>query len=263
MTVKNLCTKRQRHSYLENTLHRETFESAHSVLLAIFATEKACTNALTPWYTVLLLKVSYSTRYSSNPNSRVPQAYPTLMTTSQLRLAFTTMVGCASNSDDALAWYCILELIAAISALPRLSAPPSALPSLPPSHPDLSDLASPKQSTSRDFSDSASTRIEEASTLSPLETQSLQLPRGYLLLTLIDQTTAVNLVLLRSLLDCIWDFVREEKDGEAKDALVKVLFGTLGEGLDATKREEGVRYWMERGEELDGASSTITCSPYS
>ena len=248
------------YSFLENTLHHEAFESAHSVLLAIFATEKACANALAPWYTVLLLKVSDLTTHSLL-SSRVPQAYPSLMTTSQLRLAFTTMVGCVSNSDDALAWYCIMELIAAISALPRLSAPPLPLPSLPPSHSDLSDLASPEPSpsTSRDFSDSASTRLDEASTLSPLETQCLQLPRGYLLLTLIDQTTAVNLVLLRSLLDRIWDFVREEEDGEAKDALVKVLFGTLGEGLDATKREEGVRYWMERGEELDGASSTVVC----
>ncbi|KAL8279383.1 hypothetical protein RQP46_008195 [Phenoliferia psychrophenolica] len=231
--------------YLENTLHRETFESAHSVLLAIFATEKGCASALAPWYTALLLR-----------------AYPTLMTTSQLRLAFTTMVGCLSNSDDALAWYCVQELISTIANLPPSPTSNTALlESTPPSRSlsPVTDLtstdASPEPPTSRDFSDAPPTRLDEASTLSPLETLALQLPRGHLLLTLIDQTTAVNLVLLRSLLDRIWDFVREEEEGEAKDALVKVFFGTLGEGLDATKREEGVRYWMERGEELDGATS--------
>lgn len=41
-----------------------------------------------------------------------------------------------------------------------------------------------------------------------------------------------------------------EEGENGRQALVKVVFNTLGEGLDATKREEGVRYWLERGEEL-------------
>lgn len=43
--------------YLEDPTHRDTFESAHSVLLAIFASEKGCANELAPWYTKLLLRV--------------------------------------------------------------------------------------------------------------------------------------------------------------------------------------------------------------
>lgn len=171
------------------------------------------------------------------------QAYPTLMTTSQLRLAFTTMVSCVSRSDDALAWYAIEQLTSAISLLP-LSSPS---PPPPPSPTDLSLVPAPL----RDFSDAGPTRLDEASSLSPLETLALQLGRGHLLLTLIDQSTAVNLVLLRSLLDRIWDLVGQEPEGEPKHALIKVLFATLGQGLDATKRDEGVRYWLDRADELD------------
>lgn len=46
-----------RYRYLEDPKYRDTFESAHSVLLAIFASEKKCANDLAPWYTRLLLSV--------------------------------------------------------------------------------------------------------------------------------------------------------------------------------------------------------------
>lgn len=42
----------------------------------------------------------------------------------------------------------------------------------------------------------------------------------------------------------------EVRGSEEKSALVKVVFNTLGEGLDATKRDEGVKYWLEKREEL-------------
>ena len=182
------------------------------------------------------------------------------MSPSQLRLAFTTMIRCISATDDALAWYCILQLIQAIRSLPTSAASPptpttsAALPQ--PASPTIAESATGQ----RDFDEEASsTRLDESSLLSPLEQRALTLPRGALLLTLIDQTTSVNLILLRKLLDEIWAFVREEaegvgvsKEGEEtpKEALVKVVFGTLGEGLDATKRSEGVRYWLEHREEL-------------
>lgn len=45
--------------YLDNPKYRDTFESAHSVLLAIFSSEKEpIANAIAPWYTQLLLRVS-------------------------------------------------------------------------------------------------------------------------------------------------------------------------------------------------------------
>lgn len=186
------------------------------------------------------------------------------MSASQLRLAFTTIVRCVSATDDALAWYCILQLIDAIRALPASTSTPTPTSSAIAPQPGASAPAPP--TTSRDFDEEASsTRLDETSSLSPLEQRALTLQRGHLLLTLIDQTTSVNLILLRKLLDEIWYFIREEgagvdevmgkaADGEEspKEALVKVVFGTLGEGLDATKREEGVRYWLEHSEELAG-----------
>ena len=191
------------------------------------------------------------------------------MSASQLRLAFTTVIRCVSNSDDALAWYCILQLMSAISSIPLSS--PSTIPSPPPS--TLTPAHEANANVPRDFDDDdPTTRLDEASSLSPLESTALQLRRGHLLLTLIDQTTSVNLILLRSLLAQIWEFVKEEgseKENEVlgevmsaergaageesgKEALVKIVFNTLGEGLDATKREEGVRWWMEHGQELNG-----------
>lgn len=190
------------------------------------------------------------------------------MSASQLRLAFTTIVRCVSSSDDALAWYCILKLIEAIRALPASSSELKSASTLtfsaPPPQPATSSSSSTPPPTNRDYDEEATqTRLDESSSLSPLEQRALTLHRGHLLLTLIDQTTSVNLILLRKLLDEIWGFIKEEGAGvdavlsgaeeeTPKEALVKVVFGTLGEGLDATKREEGVRYWMEHGEELAG-----------
>jgi hypothetical protein len=233
------------------------------VLLAVFATAKPCATDLAPFCIQLLLR-----------------AYPRLMSASQLRLAYTAVVRCASGSDDALAWYCILQLIEDIRKIEpgTLLAPPGSSIS------NAQDVPPSASSTPREYDDEAAqTRIDEAASLSPLERQALTLRRGHLLLALIDQTTSCNLVLLRKLLDQIWTFVKEERQhegaavtalapvtavsatrpsssssapveeeepGSAVDALVKVLFSTLGEGLDATKREEGVRYWLERSEEL-------------
>lgn len=195
---------------------------------------------------------------------RNPQAYPDLMSASQLRLAFTTMIRCVSNSDDALAWYCLLQLTDAISAIPISTAatrPPASLEQTASLAVLADDVAGTEDQTSDREFDEENTRLDEATMLSPLELQALSLQRGHLLLTLIDQTTAVNLILLRSLLEQIWSFIRAEGNdvetgakraqGETgKEALVKVVFNTLGEGLDATKREEGVQFWLNRSEEL-------------
>jgi hypothetical protein len=159
------------------------------------------------------------------------------------------MIRCVSNSDDALVWYCLLQLIEAIRLLPVSSPTTSSIPSIdgPTTEALVDDSAS-----SREFDEeSTTTRLDSAITLSPLESTALKLQRGHLLLTLIDQTTSVNLILLRTLLNQIWMFVNDEVRGsEEKSALVKVVFNTLGEGLDATKRDEGVKYWLEKREEL-------------
>lgn len=179
------------------------------------------------------------------------------MSAPQLRLAFTTMIRCLSNEDDALAWWCILQLIEAIKLLPSSAAPSSPVRLETTAQTVLASVDEDEEpiNSGREFDAAeAPTNLSDAVPLSPLETQALELPRGHLLLALIDQTTSVNLILLRSLLEQIWEFIDRE-EGEGRDALVKVLFSTLGEGLDATKREEGVRWWMERGSELGPASA--------
>lgn len=185
------------------------------------------------------------------------------MTASQLRLAFTTMIRCISTTDDALAWYCILQLISTIESIPTTVSrvtPPVLPTSTTDSNINSNSEDSTNPTTTRSFNDEEpTTRLSEASNLSPLEQAALKSERGHLLLTLIDQTTSVNLILLRSLLEKIWEFVKVEEivgegiegeAGEGREALMKVVFNTLGEGLDDTKRDEGVRFWLERGSEL-------------
>lgn len=206
------------------------------------------------------------------------------MSASQLRLAYTAVVRCASGSDDALAWYCILQLVDAIKDIPpgQLAVTPAAASSTPsPSSPNSSNASEATSSSPREFDDEAvQTRLDEAASLSDSERQALTLRRGHVLLALIDQTTSCNLVLLRKLLYQIWSFVRQERScemeelpqpqprqgqqdgqGSAVDALVRVLFSTLGEGLDATKREEGVRFWLERSEELAVPLRSLSGTP--
>lgn len=43
--------------YLDDATYRDTFEAAHSVVLAVFATNKRCTCDVTPWYLTLVLRV--------------------------------------------------------------------------------------------------------------------------------------------------------------------------------------------------------------
>ncbi|KAM0787686.1 hypothetical protein ACM66B_003748 [Microbotryomycetes sp. NB124-2] len=245
--------------YLEEARYRDTFESAHSVLLAVFATNKRCATQVAPWYSKLLLK-----------------ACPSLMSASQLRLAYTTMIRCVSLSDDALAWYCIEQLIAAIERIPVStslslhSSPVNVLgqnktQASPPQDIDNPNL--PPGSQPRDYdAESQHPRLDEASNFSPLEQTCLKSSRGALLLSLIDQTTSVNLVLLTSLLDNVWRLVKLEHGGldqttrvgeeanergmSTREAFVNILFQRLGEGLDATKRAQGIKYWLERRDEF-------------
>lgn len=183
-------------------------------------------------------------------------------------------------SDDALAWWCILQLVDAITAIPILASAPdsktkskdskqqtkTALSSLANVEPEKRE-AIQHAASAEDYDPNKEhpTRLDEIGGPTPLETQALQLRRGHLLLVLIDQVTVVNLVLLRSLLDKIWGFLLEEErhvpaegddevSSQAREALLKVLFGTLGDGLDMTKREEGIRWWLARRWELKGFS---------
>ncbi|CEQ39033.1 SPOSA6832_00511, partial [Sporobolomyces salmonicolor] len=223
--------------YLEDATYPEPFESAHSVLLAVFSTGKPCVNDLAPWYTTLLLR-----------------AQPDLMSPSQLRFAFSNMVYAVSQTDDALAWWCIRELLAAIDNLPTstaTNAPELGFVSVEPARPSLRDLsdnadgdlgvAAPPVSPPHPFTTAAPT----------LESRSLSLPRGALLMTLIALLPSINLVLFLSLLSHIERLIRLEPAGsDSRTALAEWVFEVLGTGMDVIKRSEGARWWLEHGEGL-------------
>ncbi|GAA5917798.1 hypothetical protein JCM5296_007569 [Sporobolomyces johnsonii] len=223
--------------YLEDATYPEPFESAHSVLLAVFSTGKHCVNDLAPWYTALLLK-----------------AQPDLMSPSQLRFAFSTMVYAVSQTDDALAWWCIRELLAAIEALPTSTATNAPEPdsaAVEPARPPLRDLS---DNTDGDLAalPPPPTLPDPSPTAAPtLESRSLSLPRGALLLALIALLPSINLVLLLSLLSHIERLIRLEPAGsDGRTALAEWVFEVLGTGMDVVKREEGVRWWLDHGEGL-------------
>ncbi|KAF9514564.1 hypothetical protein BS47DRAFT_1342867 [Hydnum rufescens UP504] len=102
-------------TFLDDPSHRETFESAHSVLLAVFSNNgnrirgsmhygpdrrETLALRLTPFYLASLLNNSTEGRLS----------------TEQLRLAFHSVVRSTSASgDDAAAWLCIGALLNALN----------------------------------------------------------------------------------------------------------------------------------------------------
>jgi len=115
--------------HLSDPSHRETYESAHSVVLAIFALhaqdvidgpgavqikdkdyERSFAERIVPFYTRCLIENSYDG----------------MLVTAQLRLAYAALVRSAgsrgSQLGDALAWFCIQSLLGAINSIPIAGA---------------------------------------------------------------------------------------------------------------------------------------------
>ncbi|BGP24503.1 peroxisomal membrane protein [Rhodotorula toruloides] len=209
--------------YLDDTTFRDTFEAAHSVMLAVFSKNKRCVADVAPWYITLLLKI-----------------YPSLLSPTQLRFAFSTTIGAVSYTDDALAWWCIEELLARLEALPVSTEGPvsTAEPVPPPSRDDIAKAADIPAAS-------------EGTAVTPLETRARTLPRGAYLLTLIALLPAVNLVLFSPLLSHIERLVRQEPVySDGRDALVEATFEQLGARMDAVKRKEATEWWLRRGKGL-------------
>lgn len=79
--------------YLEDTTFQDAFESAHSVVLALFSAQSPCTLDLTPFYVQLLLS-----------------SFPGHLNDTQLHTALTTVVASLSDRSDSLAWWCVEQL---------------------------------------------------------------------------------------------------------------------------------------------------------
>ncbi|WFD02669.1 hypothetical protein MOBT1_001351 [Malassezia obtusa] len=79
--------------YLEDTSFQDAFESAHSVILALFSAQSPCTLELTPFYVQLLLRT-----------------FPSQLNAAQLNTALSTVVASLSDRSDSLAWWCIEQV---------------------------------------------------------------------------------------------------------------------------------------------------------
>ncbi|KAF7297830.1 hypothetical protein MKEN_01406800 [Mycena kentingensis (nom. inval.)] len=91
--------------FLSSPAQRETYESAHSLVLSVFSAhadraENAWVSRMVPFYAECLIKNSFDDQLS----------------TAQLRLAYAALVRYGAAADDVLAWYCVEQLLDAITA---------------------------------------------------------------------------------------------------------------------------------------------------
>lgn len=224
--------------YLTNKQDQEAFESAHSVMLAIFSKKKPISMELAKFYTDVLL-----------------QSYPDLLSISQLRLAFASMVTCLTDLESSEADRCILQLIHAIESL----APG-------PSRHQQAEVPLAEVGQSQQTAEAMSTKQENSLSATPLSAKALEAAavgsrRGHLLLVLIDQLSTTTLAKMEGLLPIVQAFLHEEKRAPAQSrlALIQVLFNTLSGGMDMVKRESAAKWWLEHRSEIesgenDGAS---------
>ena len=197
----------------------------------------------------------------------VVQSYPHLLTISQLRLAFTTLVSCISEKDENLAWLCLTKLMEAISSI-SVTAPLGTSPkkeqvsqetlaNLPENQKQLKP-ANAQGAAVDSLLDEPPTRLEDSLSTNRMEAAALKSRRGHFLLALIDQSTAVTLPLLVPVLDRIVWFLAEEADSSpaSRQALTQVLFQTVASGMDMTKRETAAKWYLNRRPEIEELEMT-------
>ncbi|PWN87881.1 hypothetical protein FA10DRAFT_262325 [Acaromyces ingoldii] len=211
--------------------NKDAFESAHSVLLSVFASSKRAVKDLAPFYARLLLDGFGAEKLNEG----------------QLVHAYSTMVDAVSDIDDGLAWLVVDLLWTRIGQARMAQYAASSLVS-------------------------AATAVEGGLS----EEGRLGLARCF-----IAQLPNVNLVLLRSMLDRVRRLIvdapaygsvakppvveeeqeqNKKKKKQAQDEgrstgeetrreLCERTFDALG-GLDASTREEGLRWWLDHRKEF-------------
>ncbi|KAK9696267.1 hypothetical protein K7432_012572, partial [Basidiobolus ranarum] len=151
-------------------------------------------------------------------SSLILTQYPKYLNIEQLREAYTVMMLGLSQSDDAIAWSCLTKLIQEIEGFSEPCTPNQTEPS--------KDDPNPEQSA------------------------ALYLARGHLLLTLFDQIKSVNLVLLESLLKTIKHLLLTEPKSAGRDAICKALYDNVSNGLDYTKKESTIKWYLNLMKDL-------------
>lgn len=213
----------------DEAANKDAFESAHSVLLSVFASSKRAVKDLAPFYARLLLDGFGAEKLNEG----------------QLIHAYSTMVDAVSDIDDGLAWLVV-------------------------------DLLWTRIGQARVALYAISSSVSAAAVEGGLSEEGrLGLARCF-----IAQLPNVNLVLLRSMLDRVRRLIvdapaygsvtkppvveeeqeqkkkRKQAQDEGKSTgeetrreLCERTFDALG-GLDASTREEGLRWWLDHRKEF-------------
>ena len=161
------------------------------------------------------------------------------------------------DDDSASLWYAVDLLQSAIAAIPVSGSPETLVHSSPDTALALtqtaqgtetnesSPLAPPHNADS--LLNTPPQDVQEAGLTDVSQSPALRLPRGALLLVLIDQVTSVPAHLLTPLLDRVAWFICEERDSppECQAAVIDALFEVLSQGMDMTKRAAAAKWWLE------------------
>lgn len=234
--------------YLENTRFSDTFESAHSVVLALYSNHKRCILNLAPFYVGLLIS-----------------SYPKRLTSVQFEYAMSTVVSAISDRSDSVAWWVITQLAEEIER-ERLSSSPTG--STKGKEIQAGGYAESNGATKADVaaavadSDSAHPSVRDSKTSEdPAKQDADTYDRlTHLQMCMIGCIPSVNLVLLRSALRKVEAYITQHKHKEeqakrsgldAEDpehssrlALCQKTFDAI-QALNAATREEGLRWWLD------------------
>ena len=251
--------------YLENTRFSDTFESAHSVVLALYSNNKRCILNLAPFYVELLIT-----------------SYPKRLTAVQFEYAMATVVSAISDRSDSVAWWVITQLAEEIDrerlsamASPAAGAAKSTVEGIQAggfgessgaTQQDVASATANSDSSHPSAPDSAIT-VDQPTRLATTEGSADTYDRlTHLQMCLIGCIPSVNLVLLRSALHKVEAYITQHKqneearragshtgagagdegegEGSSRLALCQKTFDAI-QALNAATREEGLRWWLD------------------
>ncbi|KAK0535697.1 hypothetical protein OC835_002302 [Tilletia horrida] len=225
--------------YLTDTSDKDAFESAHSVLLAIFAHDKGVVESLAPYYVELLIS-----------------GFPSRLNAGQFEHAFTTVMSSISDRDDALAWWA-MDLLAEEIAKERAS--PSASCADPNAGSKQGGQAGTVPGVSREL-ELQLVYVAQVSTVNLVLLRSvLSKVRRYILQHIAGHISIPGL-LPSSSSSSSGDAATTERSSGTAEAAAAAATGFAGaaarqrlcektfdalSGLDASTREEGLRWWLD------------------
>ncbi|TFK52398.1 hypothetical protein OE88DRAFT_1657649 [Heliocybe sulcata] len=220
--------------HLSSPTHRETYESAHSVVLAIFSKYAQRQDRMQERPTVKGKEKSALPTFVERlvpfyTNCLVENSREGCLTLLQLRLASSTLANSAASSpDDSLICYCIYSFFAIIRFLGLPSTPPPA-----------------------EFASTSNTQAEEDRRL------------RHIILALISTVSALPLSLLPRVLDEIRDIItsvypirdgamRPDSPPAGRRELASALFEEILERVGDREKEFSMQWWYANREQLAG-----------